>query len=720
MSDELIKVKVEGIKKVFNNKYVVFFSTLFVLSLILVLISFSGFNPNFLFISKILSYMSLNNLVFLTIVLGACIILAHFKKFNLMFILLVLWLLFITISVRTSNISGLKDITTGNYTLGPDLDPFLYLRLAKDISNGSLEDPDMMRYFPIGAKNYAHQSLMPWGIFYVYKLLSFFGEDSITHAAILTPVIFFTVSTIGFLLFMLQISSFKFSKEKSWIIGIIATIFYVTAPILLHRTVAGIPEIESLGMMWFWFAFLFFTLAWKSERLNKQIIYGLFAGLFTGLMSWSWGGYAFIYMTFVLVSFIIFFFGKNQEKNFRIFSSWIALAVIMVWLKVGDIASVFTSISDSGFALFALYIFIFDFSIKKLRIEEKTILSKINLPNPIKNFALATICLIFLLAIVDFKLLWETISSAIERLFYPFGRARIGLTVAENRPAYFVEILGSFGNLTWLFLLGVIILFYEAFKHFEKTTGEKNIFLSLIGILSIILFFVRRKIIDPNYGNAVSEIGKVDTMIIIMFILCLIIFVYSFLSKQKWLMMNSLFVALLIGFVFTRILPQNILNGETFISKLIFVGGAGLFVAIIFLIYIVAYRQKNEQIINSFKEINFSYVLILVLSFWIMISMRGAVRLLFIVAPVFAIVSSFVLVKIIEYSRSAKDDLFKWTIWFVIIAVAILMIGVVVNNSASVYYESKGTAPSGYNFQWQKAMSWVRQKIGRASCRERV
>src|SRR3989344_6487602 len=46
---------------------------------------------------------------------------------------------------------GLWDITTNNWTLGPDLDPFLFLRWAKYIvAHGALMVNDVLRYSPIG------------------------------------------------------------------------------------------------------------------------------------------------------------------------------------------------------------------------------------------------------------------------------------------------------------------------------------------------------------------------------------------------------------------------------------------------------------------------------------------------------------------------------------------------------------------------------------------
>jgi hypothetical protein len=138
--------------------------------------------------------------------------------------------------MRTSNISDLIDVSTGNETLGPDLDPFLYLRNAIELSNGNANEIDSFRYAPLNqTPSYITNNLMPWAILGAYNLLSIFMETSVTYASIILPVILFLISAIGFLLFARTISSFKFSKEKSWIISLIATAFYIVIPTMLHR-----------------------------------------------------------------------------------------------------------------------------------------------------------------------------------------------------------------------------------------------------------------------------------------------------------------------------------------------------------------------------------------------------------------------------------------------------------------------------------------------------
>src|SRR3989344_5262559 len=73
------------------------------------------------------------------------------KKTLPVYLALLAVIVWIASNIRTRNLYGLKDITTGRWTLGPDLDPFLFLRLAKYIiENGMLMVHYTMKFIPLG------------------------------------------------------------------------------------------------------------------------------------------------------------------------------------------------------------------------------------------------------------------------------------------------------------------------------------------------------------------------------------------------------------------------------------------------------------------------------------------------------------------------------------------------------------------------------------------
>ncbi|MCK9597384.1 hypothetical protein M0R19_09440, partial [Candidatus Pacearchaeota archaeon] len=380
--------KNEGIKKYFlKNNYNFVFSILAFITLIFFILSVSGINLKIGILTQTIELFSstLWFLLLLSLIISA--VLSYFEKYKWIFLPVLIWLLIFTVQFRAVSLSQLIDVSTGEPTLGPDLDPYLYLRLAEDINNGNLSDADCMRYAPVCSNNYAKSNLMPWTIVAAYKLISIFKEVTLAEAANITPIILFAISLIGFFFFVKTIFSFKTDKTKSSIIALIASFFYAVSPAMLHRTTGGIPEIESLGMAFFWFALLFFSLAWKSEKRKEWIIFGVVAAIFTELMSFSWGGYRYIYMILSLATFVIFFLEKDTKKNIIIFSSWFIPAGIIEVIKFKSILTVLTGISGPGIGAIILLLLILQIVFIKFKLGK--FFKKINLPENLKILGLA-------------------------------------------------------------------------------------------------------------------------------------------------------------------------------------------------------------------------------------------------------------------------------------------------------------------------------------------
>lgn len=560
-----------------------------------------------------------------------------------------LLIIILSIYVRTSNIDGLKDVTTGNYTLGPDLDPFLYLRNAQEIvASGTVANPDMMWAAPLGSPSYAEQSLMPWAIVWLYKFLNIFTSTSIEYSAIILPVILFAITLIFFFLFVQKAFSFVMKKEYSWIIAIIATILYSVMPEMLHRTTAGIPEIESLGMVFFWLAFYFFISAWQSEKLKKSLIFSSLAGISTALMIFSWGGFRYIFMSIALATLIAFFFQKLSRKNILVFGAWWFFAIMGVVIKDHTILSIFSSLPDFTFSTMVLFIILVDLFLFDIFLKDKK--EKIKIPRKVFSLIISAI-IIAIGATILFgpTFLLDKFNNLIGGLLHPFGESRVGLTVAENRAPYYTEVFGAFAtdffgitlSLFWLFFIGTILMFYSAIKHFDK----KN---------KIILF--------------------------------------------------SIFVVFMVFFIFSRYSSDSILNGVNFLSQVLYFGSLLLLAG--GMIYIFAKEKKNLE--NSFYKIDYSYLLILSLIFFAIISMRGAVRLFFIISPPMIIASAFLPIKLFEMGYESQDALKKYIYLALVLLVAIIITVLAVNYGRASYTETKYTVPGPYQQQWQYAMSWVR------------
>lgn len=629
----------EGIKKYFlKNNYNLAFSILALIVLIFLILNATKVDVKISILNQIIGVFSLSTWILLLLSLIVSSALAYFGKYKWIVLPVFIWLLIFSVQFRTVNLPQLIDVTTGESTMGPDLDPYLYLRLAEEINAGNSSDLDCMRYAPTCSNNYAYSNLMPWAILGVYKLGLLFKEISITDAANITAVIFFFISIIGFFLFTWLIFSFKLDKIKSSLVALIASIFYVFSPSMIHRTTGGIPEIESLGLAFFWFAFLFFALAWKSENKKKWVVFGIIAAIFTELMSFSWGGYRFIYLILSLTTFVIFFLEKDIRKNIIIFSSWFIPGIIIEMIKSKSLTSVVSSFSGPGFGVLVFLLLILQVIFLKFKLQNK--FSKIKLSNPIKIMILAAIIGLLGLLILNPELILKLISEVINGLLYPFGKARVSLTVAENAAPYLADAIAQFGYIIWAFLISTFILFYDSTRAFNK---KDRIKLSLAFIVFISCIF------------------------------------------------------------FNRISSSSILNGENFLSHLIFFAGFAVFI-----ITAISIERKSPGK-EHFKEIDISYIMLLAFSFWAIVSMRGAVRLLFIVSPMMILVASVLPIRLYDLIKRTRDELLKLIVIILLVVTILVFAHSCIIYSSSAIYQAAATAPGAYEQQWQGAMAWVRE-----------
>ncbi|MBI2044042.1 hypothetical protein HYT24_01625, partial [Candidatus Pacearchaeota archaeon] len=548
------------------------------------------------------------------------------------------------IYIRTANIPQLKDVTTGNYTLGPDLDPFLYLRLAERIiETGSLPNPDYMRYLGIGGE---YKNLISFDIAYLYKFLSVFSNNiSLEYVAIIFPVIFFGLSIITFFFFVREIFSPKSEFEKNGI-AVLATLLYTVMPQMQHRTTAGIPELESIGIVFFWLSFFLFLKAWNSEgkiwKMNKRYFFAVLAGLSTALMIYHWGGFRFIFLGLSIATLFMFFMGKIKKEETIIYSIWFLISEIALASYTSISLAIF-DITTSTPALFVFVIIVTNlFAGEFLGKKFRQITKKDWIKNEVATILSVSVggFLVLLLIKPDFTI--NIFGNIIERLLHPYGEIRTQLTVAENIQPYMAEIINMLGRgFFWMLFFGTFLIFYEIVKDLKKNDR---------------------------------------------ILLCSTFFIFS------------------IGFFFSRYSPNSVLNGTNFISQALYFGTMLVFLGSVIYIYI---RNSRENISES-HSINYNYVLLLALVLLMVLASKGAIRLLFISSPVFTIPVAFLVIGLFSYWNTSKDEFWKMALIILVLISAVFLALSFVNFEKQTSYGVKVTVPSMYTIQWQKAMDWVR------------
>lgn len=563
------------------------------------------------------------------------------------------FIVLISFYIRTRNIDKLKDITTRTWTLGPDLDPFLFLRWAKDIvAQGSLPVGDYMRYVPLGYNTAGEMKLLSYMIAWFYHFLSFFSSEvTVTYAAILFPAVMFVFTGVAFFLFARKIF-YKEDKRIANIIALISTAFFVLIPSLLPRTIAGIPEKESAAFFFMFMAFYLFLEAFTSKKFTRGLIFGVGAGLMTGLMALIWGGSIFIFFAIspsVLLAFII---GKVDFKKYIYFASWVVMSFsLMLPFSTRYTIKGLIMSTSTGSAVVVLGLVGISLVITKYKFLEN-IRRKVKIPRELFGLVIS-LFVVGVLAIIYLgpEFLINEAVNIKNSLIQPMT-TRFGLTVAENKQPFFInDWKGSFGPVIvnvplyfWLFFSGSVVLFYNLVKKLK--------------------------------------------------------------FKERWILTFS-YLIFLVCLIFSRYRADSILNGTSGMSVLVYFGGWLFFISSFVYVYYLLYKKRELDILKKFEFPYLLYFLILTLG---IIGARAGIRLIMVLGAVSPVAIGFLIVKSVEKYRKEKDETMKF--FMGVITIIILVASVF---TLCVYYENDKTqatnfAPGAYQWQWQKAMEWVRDE----------
>ena len=591
-------------------------------------------------------------------------VLSFFKKdIKWVFYAILGFIIFLSTYIRTrpmkiSSVTGkpgLWDLARDHWTLGPDLDPFLFLRWAKEIvANGSLMAHDTMRYVPLGYETKAELLFHPYLIAWIHKFLSVFGlSSSIEYSAVIYPVILFGLTVIAFFLLVRKIFLKRLGYKRASIISLLSCLFLVILPSLLPRTIAGIPEKESAAFLFLFLSLYLFLCAWFGKTRKSRIGYSILSGMATAAMALIWGGYGYIFLIIGLSIFIAFILGKVSKERAIVYSSWIisSFAFMMPFsTRYYPKEIVLNTILLPSLLVFATIIFHLAISRTKLfNYYKRGRLSKI--PPQIISFILTAVILLILVTIVfGFGFIGTKINDVVINLVSP-AQSRLIKTVAENRQPYFSEWANNFGP----FFLNIPVVFWLFF------VGSVYLFSHLMSV---------------------------------------------FTKKERFFLTIS-YLYFLIAIIFSRYSSNGLLNGTNPISLLFYSSG---FIVLIGSIGYYYTRYFLEGRSDKLKSLDFGIILLMAYFFLGIISARGAIRLVMILVAPASIILSYFVVVITDKATKKKNNL---VYWFISLVLIVLVLFAAFMPGKGLFYVSVSHAsvqiPSPYTHQWQYSMSWVRE-----------
>ena len=576
-------------------------------------------------------------------------------------LILLLLIVIMGISIRVQNLPLLHDATTGEY-IPIALDPFYFLRLAETIiEQGSLPEIDSMRYIP--AKLGFANEILPQAIVLIYYVANVFGEYSVQFIDVISPVVFFA---LGLIVFFFLIQTLTNSRS----IALLSSVFLAIIPAYLYRTMAGFSDHEAIGMLAFFSVMLVYTLGLKfldklerrektKKDLIKLILFSIGTGFLTIFTIVSWGGIAvFLFMIFPLSFFMLWITKTKHYENLNKKYLFNFLIFYLTWFFSSILFSLFFGLDFSSIInkfFLSTSSLINGGILLFLIVDYFLIFNRKILKEREKYRILFSFIITIFLGIILLALLkgdiFSLIPEIISRFLHPMGTGRTGLTVAENAQPFLNQWIGQIGK----------VFFW--------------------------LFYFGTFLIGVELAKGISKYKN------------------KILFSLAWLIMIS-------GILFSRISGNSLFNGTNTISQLVYFGGLILFFGYFIWIYF-----KEDIKIKPEMAIIASWAL------FMLIGGRGAIRFFFLITPFTIFMASFFVVKIFGYAKKSKDDFFKMFLFliFIISAIGIIIsgIGIPFDKSSSGFYQvskqqAKQTGPSA-SFQWQQAMSWVRENTPEGS-----
>ncbi len=444
------------------------------------------------------------------------------KTQKILVILLLLGIIFMGTFIRVQNWKLLEDRTTGE-KIPLALDPHYFLRIAQTMQEpGPMPEYDSFRKFEnVGW----HSEILPEVVIGIQKISNIFGDITLEEADVAYPVIFFILSILVYFLLVSKLT-------KSKITALISSLILSLTPAFLYRTMAGFADHEAIGMFSFFTLLLGFSVSLKYldknfNRTNmkfriKKLLYGVLTGFLIAFTVACWGGIAKFSFMIIPLSVLIFWFAKRKNKNLSklrcvfgfYFTSILSSLIITSFISGYNFMEAMNRyiLNSTGLiSLFVLGFLIIDTMVLYLNKKEIIKFNK-------KYEILYSFIILIILGLVILTVLGELsiLGDVFERILNPFGRGRVGETVAENRSPTLKNWMNQTGNiLFWMFLLGMIFIGKNISNKISEKKKRRNLFFVFWSVMIIGIIFSSHHIFDNvNLIKKIIYFGSVIAFLI--------------------------------------------------------------------------------------------------------------------------------------------------------------------------------------------------------------
>ena len=535
-----------------------------------------------------------------------------------------------------------------------------YIRIQNvPILNGNLADPDAHVVYRYAKYIVDNGNLMKNDVMRYYPVgfdprpefsaLSYSVAYFYKISHLFDSSITFTHADIIFpaAMFFIAIIIFFFLVKKlfDFRIALLASLLLTIIPGFLFRTISGVADKEALAIIPLFASIFLYFYAIESNNPKKVIIASILSGILTAFLALVWGGVTYVLITLGTFAIVEIFLDRFSKKDCLIYTLWFIPAVVIMLISGRFTFSTLISSFTTGLMILGFYFTVMHylFNYKNIfKIKDKI---KFNLPNQAKLFLVALIIFILITSIfLSPTFVIDKGNDIVKNILNPF-KTRWAQTVAESNRPYIVSWPSQFapGNIGWLF-----------------------IWLMILG--SIFLFYRGMKPLKAH------------------------------------LKLTFAYTIFLLLFIFDRYSPSSKLNGDSTLSHILFFGSILAFGAYLLYYYFHSYYKNPEEFENISKT-DKKLTLIIIWSLLAIIGAKTAIRLVFVLIPIAAILISYVIFELIDIISKNRKKEIKIATYIVIL----LIVGFFALKTYNVTLsQARGAGPI-YNQQWQMAGDWVKQ-----------
>ncbi len=235
------------------------------------------------------------------------------------------------------------------YRYMPDIDSYFYLRYARNIvetghpydklENGTVPWDNHM-VAPLGSSYQA--SIHPYFLAFLYKLTSAFNSKiTLMQAAGYYPVILAALAILP--------AFFIGRRLTNNVGGFFAAMMIALNQAFLGRSLFGHGDTDAYAIFFPLFIIWFFLEAFEAKDMKWKISLSALAGLFTGLFSFAWGGwwYVFDFAVGAAVIYIAYLVFSSYRKKIHIMKSPAVINSGIVLLTFIVISGIFVTMFTS-------------------------------------------------------------------------------------------------------------------------------------------------------------------------------------------------------------------------------------------------------------------------------------------------------------------------------------------------------------------------------------